>query len=215
MMPRPAKFSRNDVVRAASSALDEFGVEELTMRRVAAVLEVDPMALYRHFPSKAHLVAALADDFWEQLEVPLGVPGEAWREYAERFMLQIHGELRGRPNLIPLVATHPISSEAALRVADHGVGRMIAAGAPVVPALGDLLNALVILTVASALGEFGPPAGSFAGELAPLTLPGEAHSNPLAELPSIGLLLRAGWQSDQHRQFVDGLKALLSGWKLD
>lgn len=214
-MPRPAKFSRHDVVRAASSALDEFGVEELTMRRVAAVLAVDPMALYRHFPSKAHLVAALADDFWEQLQVPVGLPGEAWREYAERFMLQIHEQLRGRPNLIPLVATHPISSEAALRVADQGVGRMIAAGAPLVPALGDLLNALVMLTVASALGEFAPPAGSFAGELSPLQIPDKVEGDPLAEMPNIGLLLQAGWQSDQQRQFIYGIKALLNGWKLD
>ncbi|MDR7188129.1 AcrR family transcriptional regulator [Microbacterium sp. BE35] len=41
--------------------LDEYGLPDLTMRRLAAALEVQPSALYWHFPNKQSLLAELAD----------------------------------------------------------------------------------------------------------------------------------------------------------
>ncbi|WP_080754838.1 TetR family transcriptional regulator [Clavibacter michiganensis] len=53
--------SRDDVARAALRILDEHGLPDLTMRRLAAVLEVQPSALYWHFPDKQGLLAEVAD----------------------------------------------------------------------------------------------------------------------------------------------------------
>ena len=41
--------------------LDDVGLPDLTMRRLAAELEVQPSALYHHFPNKQALLAELAD----------------------------------------------------------------------------------------------------------------------------------------------------------
>jgi TetR/AcrR family tetracycline transcriptional repressor len=41
--------------------LDQFGLPDLTMRRLAAALDVQPGALYWHFPNKQTLLAELAD----------------------------------------------------------------------------------------------------------------------------------------------------------
>lgn len=41
--------------------LDEFGLPDLTMRRLAAALDVQPSALYWHFPNKQSLLAELSD----------------------------------------------------------------------------------------------------------------------------------------------------------
>jgi TetR/AcrR family tetracycline transcriptional repressor len=53
--------TRDDVARAALRILDEHGLPDLTMRRLAAVLEVQPSALYWHFPDKQGLLAEVAD----------------------------------------------------------------------------------------------------------------------------------------------------------
>ncbi|MFT4306109.1 MAG: TetR family transcriptional regulator [Microbacterium sp.] len=49
------------IVEAALRILDEYGLADLTMRRLAAELEVQPSALYWHFESKQALLAAVAD----------------------------------------------------------------------------------------------------------------------------------------------------------
>lgn len=41
--------------------LDDYGLPDLTMRRLAAALDVQPSALYWHFPNKQSLLAELSD----------------------------------------------------------------------------------------------------------------------------------------------------------
>ncbi|GIF72963.1 TetR family transcriptional regulator [Asanoa siamensis] len=53
--------SRDDVVAAALEILDRQGLPDLTMRHLAATLEVAPSALYWHFPNKQSLLAAVSD----------------------------------------------------------------------------------------------------------------------------------------------------------
>lgn len=53
---------RADVVRHAIDVLDQHGLADLSMRRIAADLGVRPSALYHHFPDKRALLAAVADE---------------------------------------------------------------------------------------------------------------------------------------------------------
>ncbi|SEA53714.1 DNA-binding transcriptional regulator, AcrR family [Leifsonia sp. 21MFCrub1.1] len=55
------RHSRDDVAEAALRILDDLGLPDLTMRRLAASLDVQPSALYWHFPNKQTLLAELAD----------------------------------------------------------------------------------------------------------------------------------------------------------
>lgn len=55
------RHTRDDVARAALRILDDDGLPDLTMRRLAAALDVQPSALYWHFPNKQSLLAELAD----------------------------------------------------------------------------------------------------------------------------------------------------------
>jgi AcrR family transcriptional regulator len=56
------RYHRSDVVNRALTVLDEYGLELLTMRRLAAELGVQPSALYHHLPNKQTLLAAVADE---------------------------------------------------------------------------------------------------------------------------------------------------------
>lgn len=57
----PRRHRRDDVAETALRILDEHGLAELTMRRLAAALDVQPSALYHHFENKQTLLAELAD----------------------------------------------------------------------------------------------------------------------------------------------------------
>jgi len=49
------------VAEAALRILDDLGLPDLTMRRLASALDVQPSALYWHFPNKQTMLAEVAD----------------------------------------------------------------------------------------------------------------------------------------------------------
>ncbi|MGK9148063.1 TetR/AcrR family transcriptional regulator C-terminal domain-containing protein [Plantibacter flavus] len=55
------RHRRDDVAEVALRILDDHGLADLTMRRLAAQLDVQPSALYWHFENKQTLIAELAD----------------------------------------------------------------------------------------------------------------------------------------------------------
>lgn len=76
---RNARHDRESVVDAALRLLDEQGLPELTMRRLAAALDVQPSALYHHFDNKQSLLAAVADRI-EDAARPVASPALGWYE---------------------------------------------------------------------------------------------------------------------------------------
>jgi AcrR family transcriptional regulator len=55
------QLHKRDVVDAATAILDNFGIADLTMRRLGRELNVSPGALYWHFANKQQLLGAIAD----------------------------------------------------------------------------------------------------------------------------------------------------------
>ncbi|MEU2240888.1 MULTISPECIES: TetR/AcrR family transcriptional regulator C-terminal domain-containing protein [Streptomyces] len=80
--PDTEPLSRKRLVDAALELADAEGLNALTMRRVATVLGVSTMTLYRHVPGKAELVRLMADAACG--EVPLGPVPPEWRVGLER-----------------------------------------------------------------------------------------------------------------------------------
>jgi TetR/AcrR family transcriptional regulator, tetracycline repressor protein len=69
------QLHKRDVVVAATAILDNYGIADLTMRRLGRELNVSPGALYWHFANKQQLLGAIADRILEPVE---DVPGD-WR----------------------------------------------------------------------------------------------------------------------------------------
>ncbi|HEX6151637.1 TetR/AcrR family transcriptional regulator C-terminal domain-containing protein [Nocardioides sp.] len=74
------RHRREDVVARALGVLDEYGLPDLTMRRLGAELGVQASALYHHFPDKQTLLAAVADELLARGARPL--PDGSWEERA-------------------------------------------------------------------------------------------------------------------------------------
>ncbi|MGQ4599874.1 TetR/AcrR family transcriptional regulator C-terminal domain-containing protein [Nocardia sp. R6R-6] len=65
------QLHRADVVDGALAILDRYGLADLTMRRLAGSLQVQPGALYWHFPNKQALLGAVADKILAPMEDPI------------------------------------------------------------------------------------------------------------------------------------------------
>lgn len=108
--PKPG-LSVQAVVRAAIELADAEGLAALSMRRIATVLGVGTMSLYRYVPGKAELVHLMVDEVYgEDVPASEAVEGD-WRARLEAFgrqewatylrhpwMLQV---TQGRPMLGP------------------------------------------------------------------------------------------------------------------
>ncbi len=69
------QLHKRDVVDAATAILDNYGIADLTMRRLGRELNVSPGALYWHFANKQQLLGAIADRILE----PVGAVSGDWR----------------------------------------------------------------------------------------------------------------------------------------
>lgn len=66
------RYRRNDIVERAVGILDAYGLPDLSMRRIASELGLQPSALYHHFANKQELLAAVADELLERGERDAG-----------------------------------------------------------------------------------------------------------------------------------------------
>lgn len=64
------RLTRDAILRAALDLVDAEGIDGLSMRRLGAALDVDPMSLYHHVPSKSALVSGLVERTFSEMARP-------------------------------------------------------------------------------------------------------------------------------------------------
>lgn len=70
-MPYPTKTNAQTILVAAIEHLEQYGEEALSMREVASTLGLTPRALYRYYPDRAALEAAIAEEGFRHLHFAL------------------------------------------------------------------------------------------------------------------------------------------------
>src|SRR2546425_1130228 len=87
------RLSRERVLRAAIAHADAGGLEELSMRKLAEVLGVAPMALYRHVANRDDLVDGMIDVVFSEIDLPSS--GADWRTAMRRRAISVRDVLSG------------------------------------------------------------------------------------------------------------------------
>lgn len=95
------------------------------MRRLAASLDVSPMAIYGYFSGREELVDAMADELVGRVPLPSDGP---WREEGERYAVAFHGVLLGHPALLALHTAQPLTGPASIRATRALLGLLRRAG---------------------------------------------------------------------------------------
>jgi AcrR family transcriptional regulator len=62
-----ARLDRQAIVDAALELADDVGLEAVSLRNIAELLGVTPMALYRHVENKEALLDAMADELYAEI----------------------------------------------------------------------------------------------------------------------------------------------------
>lgn len=126
MSARP--LSRDRILKAAFAIADKRGLEAVTMRSVAARLNVEAMSLYHHVPSKKAMVNGLVDLLIQVAALPTGdVTAEQWiRGTADglRSLAQQH------PRMVDLLTsrTVPLDDPESARPFEAGLAAFVREG---------------------------------------------------------------------------------------
>ncbi|MGW0433874.1 TetR/AcrR family transcriptional regulator [Micromonospora sp. NPDC003197] len=100
--PEPG-LSLDRIVRTAIEIADGYGLDGLSMRRVAAALDAGTMSLYRHVPGRAELVDLMVDTAFGEIDYPDPGPTD-WRARIELAARQEWAMYRRHLWVLPIVA---------------------------------------------------------------------------------------------------------------
>lgn len=118
--PRPGEsaLTREAILASALALVDEQGIEALSMRKLAARLQVDPMSIYHHVPNKAALVSGLVRTvFAEMAPLPAG-PG-SWEDRVRDWGRAYRDLALAHPNLVLQIVTDAsAATEAAIQISE-------------------------------------------------------------------------------------------------
>jgi AcrR family transcriptional regulator len=117
-----ARLSRERVLHAATDHADKGGIETLTMRSLAAVLGVAPMALYRHVASKDDLIDAMVDLVFSQIGLPPS--GADWKSAMRQRAISLRDALSRHRWAVGLMESRRNPGPANLRHHDAVIGSL-------------------------------------------------------------------------------------------
>jgi AcrR family transcriptional regulator len=106
-------LTRESVLRAALELVDAEGLSALTMRRLGSRLGRDPMSVYRHTANRGDVLDGVAELVLSTLVIPNGDGG--WQAQLRRTAMDFRGLALAHPNVVPLLATRPLSTPLGLR----------------------------------------------------------------------------------------------------
>ncbi|GCD32777.1 transcriptional regulator [Streptomyces chrestomyceticus JCM 4735] len=211
---RQQPLSREQIVRGAVEYLEQHGLEELSMRKLAAHLGTAATSLYWHVVTKDQLFDLVLDEIFGEVCLPEedGEPLEDLR----RVMHQVRRVLSRYPEAARLAASRPTLGPRALRVVEYTLGALLRSGYPE-ESIAHAYNLIADYTIGGVLVELsrkrltgpGAPPGESSEDADTMrsfveSLPGEKFPN-FVRLS--GLLVTA----NDEESFAFGLDRLLAG----
>ena len=214
-MPEPPKprdpLSRERILAAAIDLADAEGLSVVTMRRLAASLNVEAMSLYYYVRNKDDLLGAILERVLGELELPS--PGTPWKDALRSISLSAHAVLDRHRWAARVLMTPSAASETRSRWMESVLASLAAAGLP--PGLADhAYHALDSYVVGFTLWETTIPlSGPELEALARAYL----TSMPIDEFPHTAAHVR--WHVERSggegpRAFESGLNMFLDGLEL-
>jgi AcrR family transcriptional regulator len=118
--PRRVPLSRGAVLLAAVALADESGIDSVSMRRLAQVLGVVPMALYKHVANKEQLLDGMVDAVVGEIDPP--VRGADWRTAVRHRILSARSALLRHPWASQVIESRSVPTPLVLEYMDSMIG---------------------------------------------------------------------------------------------
>lgn len=121
-------LARERIVEAAVRIIAEEGLGALSMRRLGAVLGVNPMAPYYHVPNKAALYDLVLEALMADVDLSGVDDGASLSEQVKQAARTYRAAVLAHPRAIPVLAMRSLRTAAALRPVEPLLGILYAAG---------------------------------------------------------------------------------------
>ena len=165
------QLTRERITEAALAILAEYGLADVSMRRVATSLSVAPGALYWHISNKQELIASMAEEIVQELfDGPLPDPARLSRELRDALLStrdgaevvvaavslpgsQVQKELETRFAASVRAWLGEAASESNVRIAARGLLRLTLGDAAVQQSAAQLAQATGVAAASDGAGE--------------------------------------------------------------
>ncbi|NJP45100.1 TetR/AcrR family transcriptional regulator [Actinacidiphila epipremni] len=157
-MAAQKRLNRDDLVTTALAVADAEGLDAVTVRRVAQLHGVTPMALYRHFEDKDGLLLAIAERLLAGTVLP-APDDRPWYEQLRDLLGNFVDALRPHPNAALLVFQGMVTTEPGLAVTERSLELMAQGGMSAersAECASQILGSLVALALAAPVPLPGP-----------------------------------------------------------
>jgi AcrR family transcriptional regulator len=198
--PKP-KLTLDAIVDAAQRLIEEEGFDALSMRRLADRCGVGAMTLYGYVRTKEELLAALADRFFGEIELPRG-EGMEWDELISAIMRAVYRLFREHPELADIAAHEHLNAVAAYRGAEVVLGALSRAGLD-----GDTAVSAFVALTSYVVGFAQRERGSEHQARRLVAI----RDLPRDDFPHVVGLASSLVIADRERHFDDGLDLLIRG----
>ena len=110
---KTTEIRREEILRAALFIVEQQGLDNLNTNAIAALIQLVPSAIYRHFKNKEEIIAALIDFIGERLQQNLQQATTQEGTALERLksLFELHVKLLQEEPSIPRILYSLISSE--------------------------------------------------------------------------------------------------------
>jgi AcrR family transcriptional regulator len=154
-MPPRIPISRELVLDTALRLANEQGVDGLTMRALAAELNIEAPSLYKHVANKNEILDGMCELIYGQVTVE--PTGPEWDQRLKTYARAFRSALLANRNLVGTLATRPVNTEASMLLVEVSLQEFTNAGLD--PETSRrLLNIAVSTIIGHVLAEVGSPA---------------------------------------------------------
>jgi TetR/AcrR family tetracycline transcriptional repressor len=205
-------LSRQRVLEAALELVDRDGLDELSMRKLAADLGVEAMSLYKHVDNKDDLLAGVADLVWAEIAA-VAPPDDDWPAWLRTFGHAVREAVHRHPNALPVLVSGDVILMSALELFAAQLDRADAAGVDPGGAVSAMrtVAAFALGCVVTELSCFGPaPAGRDETERQRLVRVSRVLPPDTPER-LVDVALTVCGDCDAHRLFTEGLELIVRG----
>jgi AcrR family transcriptional regulator len=209
---RRRQLTRERVVEEALAVIAQDGAEALTMRGLAARLNVVPGALYHHVRNKQLLQDLILDSVLAEIDLELE-SSLGWAEQLKVLGQRVRQVLEGRPGVAGILKTRDPLGPHSLALAEAFLGPLQAAG------FGDReagLAFFVLLDYTIGFAVGGPTSVNeqrVSDDAIRAQLHGFFRSLPPDRFPALVALGEHVWLDNREERFATGLDVLVDGLK--
>ena len=115
------KLSKGLIIEKSLLLIEDQGLENFSLRKLADVLDCKAMSIYNHFPNKAHIFDALVDHLLTGIAIPDKATSDSDlspQQQLRKIAMHWREMARQHPNFYSYLCLHRLNSPTGLRFMD-------------------------------------------------------------------------------------------------